>query len=151
MVSQEEIKELKSQQTNFDSTVRKLHIKKAELQQQVKTLSERGQEFATTKYQKTECPRQQLEKIVTELQSTVETLQDEKKGLVEILRKMSVLEERRDHLEQVVVNQQAVIANDRQVKCLFALRRMDINIHTCIIKKFFFGESVSVCVLILWA
>ena len=117
--SQDKIKELKSQQTNFDSTIRKLQIKKAELQQQVKTLTERGQEFATTKYQETERRRQQLEKIVTELQSTLETLQDEKKGLVEKLGKMSVLEERRDHLEQVVVNQQAVIANDRQVKCLF--------------------------------
>ena len=117
--SQDKIKELKSQQTIFDSTIRKLRIKKAELQQQVKTLTERGQEFATIKHQETECRRQQLEKIVTELQSTVETLQDEKKGLVEILGKMSVLEERRDHLEQVVVNQQAMIANDRQVKCLF--------------------------------
>ena len=117
--SQDKIKELKSQQTNFDSTIRKLQIKKAELQQQVKTLTERGQEFATTKYQETERRRQQLEKIVIEFQSTVETLQDEKKGLVEKLGKMSVLEERRDHLEQVVVNQQAVIANDRQVKCLF--------------------------------
>ena len=143
---QDKIKELKFQQTNFDSTIHKLQIKKAELQQQVKTLTERGQEFATTKYQETERRRQQLEKIVTELQSTVETLQDEKKGLVEKLGKMSVLEERRDHLEQVVVNQQAVIANDRQVKCLFTYGYKDENIHTCILQKKFW-EKVCLCVI----
>ena len=144
--SQDKIKELKSQQTIFDSTIRKLQIKKAELQQQVKTLTERGQEFATTKYQETECRRQQLEKIVTELQSTVETLQDERKGLVVKLRKMSVLEERRDHLEQVVVNQQAVITNDRQVKCTTCIVYLRIDINTCIIAKKIF-EEVCLCVI----
>ena len=117
-----EIENLRGKINVADATIRKLVIRNSQLEEDKKKLIDEGHKFANTRLEETEREKASLQKAFDEQQQITSTLDAKISELSkrnrELEEKTSVLGkamEERQHLEQKVISQHAVILNLQQV------------------------------------
>ena len=118
----EKIDELTRKVNEGDTTMRKLTLQNTQLQAENKRLLDEGQKFANTKLEQTEKERlvlmkqaEEQQKLLSAKDAEVAQLSQQVRALEEQARAFVKLKADKDHLEQKVLSQRAVIQNLEQV------------------------------------